>query len=113
MTIIDRLIPPAALRWDRDRPFAQDWHVVWNDPRYVPPRIRDLLPAFTASRGAIVFRQHGDFSSHFIADAGTIELRPWARALKRVAGRLRKTRDALIWRAGYEKRKDHDDDYDW
>lgn len=111
MTIIDRLLPPAALRWDRDRPFNDDWHVVWDDPRYVPPRIRDLLPAFTAPRGAIVFRDV-DFSPYFVTDVGAIEFRPWARALKRAAGRLRKTRDTLIWRAGYEKRRDHDE-YDW
>lgn len=55
-----------------------------------------------------IFRQ-GDFSTHYLADAGTIELRPWARALKRAAARLRKTRDTLIWRAGYEKRRDHDE----
>lgn len=111
MALIDRLIPPATLRWDRDRPFAEDWHVVWNDPRYVPQRVRDVLPAFNVVRGQIVFHQ-ADWSEHYLADAGSIEIRPWARALKRAAARLRKTRDTLIWRAGYEKRRDHDE-YDW
>lgn len=55
--LLDRLVPAAALVWDADRPFAEDWHVVWNDPRYVPPRLRDYFPVVRAERSPIVFRR--------------------------------------------------------
>lgn len=112
MRLLERLVPAGALAWDRDRPFAEDWHVVWDDPRYERPRIRDLLPAFTADRGPIVFA-HGDFSQHFIPEVGSLEFRWWRRVWNRAAVRAASARDALLWRAGYEKRRPDEYDEGW